>query len=255
MTTSAGHLADTLRALVARELKIRYKGSLLGVLWAWLSPLGTVLILHVLFTRIVPLQIPHYAAFVYSGLLPWTWFQGAALTAAQTLLDNRDLVRMPFFPRPVLPAVVTATSFLLYLAALPVLVLLLLAESVPLTPYLLLLPVVWLVGALLVLASSVLLASLGVLVRDVQHVLGVVLLLLFYLTPVFYDLERVPAAQAHWLRLNPLTVLVEAHRALTLYGRAPDWSALAACAAGSAALLAVSLLAFRAFEQAVVEEV
>jgi lipopolysaccharide transport system permease protein len=255
MTTSPGHVADAVRALVARELKIRYKGSLLGVLWAWLSPLGTVLILHVLFTRIVPLQIPHYAAFVYSGLLPWTWFQGAAQTAAQTLLDNRDLVRMPFFPRPVLPAVVTATSFLLYLAALPVLVLLLLAESVPLTPYLLLLPVVWLVAALLILATSVLLAALGVLVRDVQHVLGVVLLLLFYLTPVFYDLERVPVAQARWLRLNPLTVLIEAHRALTLYGRAPDWSALAACAAGSAALLAVSLLAFRAFEQAVVEEV
>jgi len=255
MTLQPGAAADTLRALVGRELKIRYKGSLLGLLWAWLSPLGTVLILHLLFTRIVPLEIPHYAAFVYSGLLPWTWFQGAALTAASTLLDNRDLVRTPFFPRPILPAVVTATSFLLYLAALPVLILLLVAESVPLTPLLLLLPLVWVVMALFILASSVLLAALGVLVRDVQHVLGVVLLLGFYLTPVFYDLDRVAPADARWLRLNPLTVLVEAHRGLTLHGRAPDWHALAACAAGSAAFLALSLMAFRAFEHVVVEEV
>jgi ABC-type polysaccharide/polyol phosphate export permease len=247
--------ADTLRALVARELKIRYKGSLLGILWAWLSPLGTVLILHLLFTRIVPLQIPHYAAFVYAGLLPWTWFQGAVTTAASTLLDNRDLVRMPFFPRPILPAVVTTTSFLLYLAALPVLGLLLVAEGVPLTPLLLLLPVLWAVTALFTLAATVLVSALGVLVRDVQHVLGVVLLLGFYLTPVFYDLDRVAPAYARWLRLNPLTVLVEAHRDLTLYGRAPDWAALAACAAGSLALLAISVAVFRTFEHVMVEEV
>ena len=255
MTLHPAQAVDTLRALVARELKVRYKGSALGLLWAWLSPLGTVLILHLLFTRVVPLQIPHYAAFVYSGLLPWAWFQGAVTTAASSLLDNRDLVRMPFFPRPILPGVVTATSFLLYVAALPVLVLLLVAESVPLTPYLLLLPVVWLVTALLVLAASVLVSALGVLVRDVQHVLGVVLLLGFYLTPVFYDLDRVAPAQARWLRLNPLTILVEAHRDLTLHGRAPDWAALAACAAASLALLACAVLVFRAFEHVMVEEV
>lgn len=255
MTLQPGRAADTLRALVGRELKIRYKGSLLGLLWAWLSPLGTVLILHLLFTRIVPLQIPHYAAFVYAGLLPWTWFQSATQTAASTLLDNRDLVRAPFFPRPILPAVVTATSFVLYLAAMPVLILLLVAESVPLTPMLLLLPVLWAVMALFILASSVLVSALGVLVRDVQHVLGVLLLLGFYLTPVFYDLDRVAPAYARWLRLNPLTVLVEAHRDLTLYGRAPDWTAVLACAAGSAALLAIAIGVFRAFEHVVVEEV
>jgi lipopolysaccharide transport system permease protein len=255
MTLQPGQAADTLWALVVRELRIRYKGSLLGVLWAWLSPLGTVLILHLLFTRIVPLQIPHYAAFVYGGLLPWAWFQGSVQTAASTLLDNRDLVRMPFFPRPILPAVVTATSGLLYLAALPVLILLLVAESVPLTPLLLLLPLVWTVMAMFILASSVLVSALGVLVRDVQHVLGVVLLLGFYLTPVFYDLDRVAPEHARWLRLNPLAVLVEAHRDLTLRGRMPDWTALAACAAGSAVLLALSLTAFRALEHVVVEEV
>jgi ABC-type polysaccharide/polyol phosphate export permease len=115
--------------------------------------------------------------------------------------------------------------------------------------------VLWAVTALFTLAATVLVSALGVLVRDVQHVLGVVLLLGFYLTPVFYDLDRVAPAYARWLRLNPLTVLVEAHRDLTLYGRAPDWAALAACAAGSLALLAISVAVFRTFEHVMVEEV
>jgi ABC-type polysaccharide/polyol phosphate export permease len=92
-------------------------------------------------------------------------------------------------------------------------------------------------------------------VRDVQHVLGVVLLLAFYLTPVFYDLDRVAPAQARWLRLSPLTILVEAHRDVTLFGRAPDWTALLACAGMGAALLGVAVLVFRAFEHVMVEEV
>jgi lipopolysaccharide transport system permease protein len=250
-----GLLYDTLHALVLRELHVRYKSSLLGLLWAVLSPLGTVAILHLLFTRIVPLGIPHYAAFIYSALLPWTWFQSAVQTGAGTLIDHRDLVRKPFFPRPLLPAVVTASHFLLYLLALPVLLALLLVEGVRPAPILLLLPVVWLVQAIFALACTTLVAALGALVRDVQHLLGLVLLLWFYLTPIFYDLDRVKSAQARWLLLNPMAVLVQAHRTIALDGRQPDWAALGACALVGAALLAAALAVFRALEHLVVEEV
>jgi lipopolysaccharide transport system permease protein len=252
---SPGHLIDTVRVLVVRELHIRYKDSLLGLLWAVLSPLGTVVILHLLFTSIVPLHIPHYAAFIYAGLLPWTWFAAAVQTSAATLFDNRDLVRKPFFTRPVLPAVVTISQFLLYLIAMPVLLALLLVEGVPFTPFLLLLPLVWLVQAVFTLACAILISAMGALVRDVQHVLGVVMMLWFYLTPIFYDLGRVTRPEARFLRLNPLTIVVEAHRAITLEGRAPDWSALAWCALSGVVLLYSSLRIFRALEHLVIEEV
>jgi lipopolysaccharide transport system permease protein len=250
-----GLLYDILHALVARELHVRYKSSLLGILWAVLSPLGTVAILHLLFTRVVPLGIPRYAAFVYAGLLPWTWFQSAVQTAAGTLVDHRDLVRRPFFPRPLLPVVVTVSHFLLYLLAFPVLVAVLLVEGVPPAPALALLPAVWFVQALFTLGCATLVAALGALVRDVQHLLGLLLLLWFYLTPIFYDLGRVGGPEARWLRLNPAAVLVEAHRAVTLEGRAPDWAALGLCALAGGVLLAVALAVFRALEHLVVEEV
>lgn len=257
LTKSGGpvYLVDVITALVGRELRLRYKGSLLGLLWAILSPLGTVFILHFLFTRILPLNIPNYAAFIYSGLLPWTWFQAAVQTSAATLMDNRDLVRKPFFPRPLLPAVVTATNLILYLLALPVLLVILVIEGLPLTLALALLPLVWLAQALFTLACATLVAALGALIRDVQHLLGVGMLLWFYLTPIFYDLDRVTPAQARWLLLNPMATLVRAHRAIVLYGQTPDWGALGLTALVGAALFGASLAVFGALEDLFVEEV
>lgn len=252
---SSGYLFDVISTLVGRELRLRYKGSLLGLLWAVLSPLGTVFILHFLFTRVLPLNIPHYAAFIYSGLLPWTWFQAAVQTSAATLIDNRDLVRKPFFPRPLLPTVVTGTNFILYLLALPVLLVILAVEGLPLSPALALLPLIWLAQAIFTLACTVLVAALGALIRDVQHLLGVGMLLWFYLTPIFYDLDRVTPTQARWLLLNPMAVLVQAHRALVLHGQMPDWGALVATILVGLALLGVSLAVFRALEDMFVEVV
>ena len=84
---------DVLSILVTREFSIRYKGSLLGVAWASLSPLGTVVIMDVLFSHILSLNIPHYAAFIYSGLMPWNWFQTAIHTGAATLIDIATISR------------------------------------------------------------------------------------------------------------------------------------------------------------------
>lgn len=252
--TRPGYSWDVIVTLVGRELQIRYKGSALGLLWAVLSPLGTVAVMHIVFTTILPLGIENYAAFVYAGLLPWTWFQTAVQTSASTLFDNRDLVRRPFFPRLMLPAVVTATNFMLYLLALPVLLLLLLIEGLPFTPALFFLPAIWLVLAIFTLGLSTLMAALGVLMRDVQHILGVVLMFWFYLTPIFYGADQLGEEQ-RWLLLNPLTTIVSAHRRVALEGLPPDWGALGICLLAGLALLALSFTLFRALEDTFVEEV
>jgi lipopolysaccharide transport system permease protein len=248
---SPSYLFDVVLTLVERELRMRYKGSVLGLLWAILSPLGTVLILYILFSKVLPLNIPHFAAFIYSGLLPWTWFQASMFTSAATLNDNRDLVRKPFFPRMLLPGVVTATNFILYLLALPVLFILLVLEGLPVTPVVFLLPVVWLLLGLLIMGLTMVISALGVLIRDIQHLLGVVMLLWFYLTPIFYDVPR----QATWLYLNPLTILVKAHRDILLYGQAPQLSHLMILSVAGVVLFLGGVLLFRSMEDMFVEEV
>ena len=251
---SVGQLVDTLRALVGREFRMRYKGSFFGVLWAVLSPLGTVLVLQLVFTRILPFATPHFGAFMYSALLPWVWFSSAVQTGATTLSDHRDLVRTPFFAKPMLPGAVTCTNFLLYLCALPVLLGLMLADGLPFTPALAALPVIWIVQAIVTLGFTVFISAIGLLVRDVQHLMGVVLMLWFYLTPIFYDLKQLPPDLARWFSLNPMAAIVSAHREVLLHGQLPNWPQLAAWGLIGVAILAGSLVMFRQLEDAFVDE-
>lgn len=251
---SIGHRVDTLRALVGREFRMRYKGSFFGVLWAVLSPLGTVLVLQVVFTRILPFPIPHFAAFMYSALLPWVWFQSAVQTSATTLSDHRDLVRTPFFAKPMLPGAVTCTNFLLYLCALPVLFGLMLANGLPFTPALAALPVIWIVQAILTLGFTVFISAIGILVRDVQHLMGVVLMLWFYLTPIFYDQTQLPPELARWFSLNPMAAVVSAHRDVLLHGQVPNFPQLAMWGLIGVTFLAASLFMFRQLEDAFIDE-
>jgi ABC-type polysaccharide/polyol phosphate export permease len=252
-TESVGHFFDTLIALVSREFRMRYKGSFFGILWAVLSPLGTVATLQLVFTQILTLGVPNFAVFLYSALLPWVWFQASVQTSASTLSDNRDLVRTPFFPKSLLPGVVTCTNFLLYLCALPVLFALMAVDDLPLTRALVTLPAIWLVQGILTLGFTVLISAIGILVRDITHLMGLVMTLWFYLTPIFYDLKQVPPYLATWLALNPMAVIVSAHRDAVLYGRNPDWTELGVWAMIGLGLLAASIAMFRRLEDTFVD--
>ena len=251
---SIGQRIDTVRVLVARELRTRYKGSFFGMLWAILSPLGTVVVLEFVFSNVMDVKIPHFGAFIYSGLLPWVWFSAAVQTGASALSDNRDLVRIPFFSKPLLPADVTCANFLQYLFALPVLLLLLVVDGIALTGAMLALPAIWVVQGIITLALTVFIAAIGVVIRDVQHLMGVVLLFWFYLTPIFYGLDQVPTEYTRWFELNPMTAMVSAHRAVTLYGQAPDWTALAIWTLIGGILMVISLMVFRGLEDAFVDQ-
>jgi ABC-type polysaccharide/polyol phosphate export permease len=127
-------------------------------------------------------------------------------------------------------------------------------DGVPITRALIALPAIWLVQGLLTFAVSVFIAAVSVLARDVQHLIGVVLLFWFYLTPIFYDLAQVPRELASWFSWNPLVPIVAAHRAVTLYGRFPDWIQLGYWALAAVAFVAVSLVVFRSLEDMFVEE-
>jgi ABC-type polysaccharide/polyol phosphate export permease len=251
---STGHFVDTLRVLVGREFRVRYKGSTFGILWAVLSPLGTVVILHFLFGEIIDIGIPNFTAFLYTALMPWTWFQASVQGGATVLSENRSLVRTPFFSKPLLPWAVTCTNFGLYLFALPVAFAFMLYERLEFTTALTALPAIWAVQWVLTLGFTILIAALGILVRDVQHIMAVVLLFWFYLTPVFYDLKQVPSEWAPLFALNPMAGIVTAHRAVTVYGQWPDWASLATIAVSGSGVLVLSLLLFRALQDSFIDE-
>jgi len=222
---------ELIRNLVVRDLKARYKSSFLGVAWSWLNPLLMMIVYTVFFTIFLRrADIHHYPVFVLCGLLSWNFFNDSILQATASIVGNAHLIKKVYFPREVLPISIVLSNLVNFLIALPVFFVLVLISGASLTWWALLLPVTILLQVTFTVGMALLLATLNVFYRDIQHILGVLMLAWFFLTPVFYPIETVPQ-KAHllgisfdaqlWLhRLNPMASLVASYRDL-LYKGAP----------------------------------
>ena len=238
------YLFDLLRELIARDLKLRYKRSFLGIAWSLVNPLAQLLVLSFIFSRVLPLNIPNYPSFLFTGLLAWNWFQTSLYAATGSIVDNRELIRKPGFSAMILPIVTVATNFIHYLLALPILLVFLWINGTSLKATGMMLPVIFAVQFLFTLSLSYLVATLHVTFRDTQYLLGIVLLLGFYLSPVFYDPSAIPGRFQMIYRLNPMVVLIDAYRQILLHGQLPGGLELLALSLISAGLLWVSYRIF-----------
>jgi lipopolysaccharide transport system permease protein len=248
------YLRDLLRELVARDMKLRYKRSILGVAWSLVNPLAQLLVFVFLFRAVLPLNVPNYPSFVLSGLLAWSWFQSSLILATGAITDNRELIRRPGFPAAILPIVTVTTHLVHFLLALPVLLLFLVFSGGRLTETVLALPLVIALQFWLTLSLGYLVAAFHVTFRDTQHLLGVLLLLLFYLTPIFYDASAVPARYQPFYRLNPMVYLIDAYRAILIRGTLPDGLSLLGLSTLAGVLLWVGYTTFTWMSYRFVEE-
>jgi lipopolysaccharide transport system permease protein len=236
---------DLLFELVQRDMRLRYKRSLLGVLWSLLNPLLQLLVFQFIFATVLPLNIPRFPLFLFIGLLAWNWFQSSLIEATGAIVDNRDLIRRPGFPSAILPLVPVMTNFVHFLIAMPVLLAFLLFSGVPLRPLALLLPLAMAVQFLVTLSLAYIVAALHVQFRDTRYLLGIALLLGFYLSPVFYDPRSIPQMYQTLYHLNPMVTMIEAYRSLLMEGTLPRLGALAVTAAAGAAALWVGVQLFQ----------
>jgi lipopolysaccharide transport system permease protein len=248
------YLRDLLHELVARDIKARYEGAVLGIAWSVMNPLLLLLVFHFLFRYVLTLDIPRYSSFTFSAILVWTWFQMSVFQSAGTITSNRELVKSPGFPPAILPAVTVTTNLIHFVLALPVLMLFLLIDGTGLRLTILALPIVMGLQFVLTLSLAYLVATANVIFRDTQHLLGVLLQLLFFLCPIFYDPNAVPARYQPMYRLNPMVHLIDAYRAVLLRNTLPDLLPLAAIAVLAAALLYVGIRSFMQASHRFVEE-
>jgi len=249
------HRAEVVRHLVRRDFRLRYHDSALGLVWSLLVPLAQLLVLVFLFQRVVPLGIDGYPAFVFSGLLPWTWFSGCLAGAGTLFLGNRDLVRRPDFDPLVIVVVSTLANLLGYLVAVPILLAVCAAYGAPVTPALLALPGLLVIEGTLILGLSLVVATLNVFYRDVQHIVGVALTLLFYLTPVFYRGPEAGRALQILFTLSPIAVLVQAHRAIFFQGELPGAGALLVASLVSALVCGFGYTLYRRQQHDIVDAI
>jgi lipopolysaccharide transport system permease protein len=248
------HFFDLLRVLVDRDMKLLYKRSALGIAWTLINPLLQLAVFSFVFRTVIPINVPRYSSFAFSGLLIWTWSQTALFQATGLITSNKALIRQPNFPTAILPVVTTMTGLIHFLLALPVLIIFLAIDGIQPSSVLFVLPLLMVIQFILTVGLAYPLAALNVTFRDTQHTLGVLLQMLFYLTPIFYDLNSVPKEFQPFYQLNPLVPLIEAYRAILLKGTQPDWQVLLIVSLAVAVILPIGLAIFRRQSNTFVEE-
>ncbi len=212
-----------LHNLVKRDLKVRYRNSLLGVMWSLLNPLLMMLVFSLIFGKLMPREdIRQYAVFFLVGLLPWQFFTGSMISGTVSTTGGAHMINKIYFPRELLPTSSILSNLVNFLLAFVVLIFFLYASGIGLTIYALWLPALVLTQIVFTLGLALFLSALNVFYRDVLMILDVVLLAWFFLTPVIYPLEWLgetqtvmgitfePAQVMRWL--NPMASIIDGYR-------------------------------------------
>jgi len=215
------HTLELIWHLIKRDYHLRYSGSALGVLWSLIVPLVQLGVLTFTFTSLIRINIPDYPAFVYSALLPWTWFSSSLSGAGHLFFTHRDLLRRPAFPPGTLIIVNTLTHLITFILGLPLLFILMgwygrVINWNPMTFLLLLF-----IQGILTVGLTFMIATLNVFYRDIAQLVGIVLSLMFFLTPIFY--RPIGGEYQTLLGLNPMVPLINCYRAVLFEGASPEW--------------------------------
>ena len=265
----AAALAETvryrglLRNLLARDLSVRYKNSVLGFVWTLLNPLLLMVVFTIVFQVLIPppTDIPHFPVFILIGILAWNFCAGSVMACAHSVVGNGDLVRKVFFPREMLPLSSVLASLVHFVLALTLVFILGPLSGIPLTPLVLWLPVVVVFQTAFLSGLGMLLAAVNVFFRDTEAILDVGLLAWFFLTPIFYPLDvlfnkEIGQMNVGWLMhvANPMASFISAYRLVLIDRAPPDPAFLARTFAVSLLVLVVGYLLFKQLEPRFGEE-
>ena len=241
---------ELLYFLTWRDIKLRYKQTALGVLWAVIQPLVPMIIFTVLFGRLAAMPsdgIP-YAAFAFAGLLPWTYIANAIGNSASSVVGSASLVTKVYFPRMIIPGAAVLAALVDFVIAFGVLGALLAWYRIPMRMSLLIVPVLVAISTVLALGLGMLFAGLTVKYRDVRHVLPVLIQFWMFATPIIFPSSIVPDRWRWLLVLNPLTGIIENFRS-ALFGRPFTWGALGVSAVVACSVLVYGAYSFRRLER------
>ncbi len=239
---------DLLRNLVWAELTARYKTTALGVLWFVVNPIAMMGIMVIIFGEVVHLGIANYPAFVLSALLPWTFFQMGLSNAASSLTRASGLVKRVRIPREFVPLSALMAGLVHFLISLVLLFAMMWFMRVRVSPFVLFLPIIIGIQLMFLVGACLLVASLNVLYRDVEHILTPALQALFYFTPTFYPISYVPKPWLRWYLLNPMAGIIELYRNVLVAGWPASAMVLEMAVATSLVTLIVGIIVFRRLE-------
>lgn len=213
---------ELIKTSIKKDIGGKYKHSFLGVLWSFINPLLQIAVYAIIFPLIMKNDIPNYTVFMVCGLIPWNYFATVINRASFTIIENGNIIKKVYFPREILPISLVTSETINFFISTIIIIGFTLAYGMGLTKYVLLYPLVLLVQYVLLLGISLIVSSVTVYFRDLQHFIGVLLQLFFYATPIVYAVETIPESFRWILKLNPMTYIINGFRDIFYYQQMPD---------------------------------
>ncbi|MDP2935602.1 MAG: ABC transporter permease [Dehalococcoidia bacterium] len=245
-----------IKNLVARDLKARYKNSVLGFAWCLINPLMMMVVFTLVFGVLMRNNIPNFPVFLLIGLLPWNLTAGSVMGSMNSIIGNGHLIKKVYFPREILPISMVCSNLVNFLLACVVLAAMLLVFRVELSPLMLYFPVILLIHVIFLLGLALLFSSLNVFFRDTEVIMEVVVLAWFFMTPVFYNIEDLTSTFSRLMYiLNPMASIISTYRLVLLYHSPPAAEFLLRTLATSVAVLLIGYWFFLRQAPAFGEEV
>ncbi len=245
---------ELLKTNIQKDIRGKYKGAWLGFFWSLLNPLLLLLVYSIIFPYILRIDVPNYPLYLAVALLPWTAFTTIIQTGTNAIVANGNIIKKVYFPREIIPISIVSSGVVNFLLTTIVMIVFLIMGGIGLTTLALLFPVILLVQFLVMLGITFVLSAITVYVRDLEHLVGIGLMVLFYATPIVYTMDSIPSNLTWILNLNPMTHIISAYRDILFYQTMPNWANLGILAAIALVVCFIGYKIFKKLDKGFAEE-
>lgn len=246
---------EFLKSNVKKDIRGKYKGSFLGVLWSFINPLLSVLVYAIVFPYIMRIKVENYLIYLITGIIPWTFFTSSINMGIISILSNADIIKKVYFPRIILPISTVTSCLVNFLISCIIILLFCIGSGIGLSIYLVWLPLVVIIQYIMLLGFTFILSAIEMYMRDIEHIVNFILSMAFYVTPILYTPDIFPDNLAWVLKINPMAYLVNAYRSIFFYQEMPDVVGLVIVGVFSIVIFLVGYVIFEKLQKGFAEEV
>lgn len=241
--------------LVLRELKARYRGSLLGFIWTFLNPLLLMLVYLLVFSVYLRIEMENYAVFLFCGLLPWIWFSSSLIEGVNSVIEGGSLITRSMLSPEVFPAVKVLSNLINFILSLPLLFFFIIFFKIKVGFPLIVLPIIIFAQLVFTMGIVALISALNVRFRDLQHVLGNFITLWFFVSPILYPLSSIPEGFRVYSQFNPIAIFSTAYQDIFFYNRMFNWKSMLSVSVFSIIVYIIGSVVFNKYKESFAEEI
>lgn len=245
---------EFLKTSIQKDFRGKYKKSILGILWSFLNPLFQLLIYALVFPFIMGGRIENYTIFLIVGLMPWTFFNNTIIQSAACIVTNGGIIKKVYFPREILPISTTTSNLINFLITQLIVFAALIISGIGIGPGIILFPVVVIMQYILQLGLSFIFSAITVYIRDVEYIINIFMMLMFYLCPIVYDASMIPENILWIFKLNPMFHIINFYRKILFEKQIPSINSILEVLLLCLAVLYIGFLIFKKLEKRFAEE-